>query len=66
MERETLVEVVVSVASVVVFILAIAAVGVSYAGGGLGGDGGLVLIGLIVAFIVGMTGVGYWLSAREN
>jgi hypothetical protein len=64
-ERETLVEVVVSFVSVGGFIAGVLFVGQSYGEGGLNQQGALVLVGLIVAFILVMTVAGYWLSARE-
>lgn len=64
-ERETLVEVVVSFLSVGGFIAGVLFVGLSYGEGGLGQQGAFVLVGLIVAFILVMTVAGYWLSARE-
>ena len=64
-ERETIVEVVVSVLAVGLFIAAVVGVGLTYAADGLGEQGALALIGLLVGFIVLMTAAGYWLSTRE-
>lgn len=65
-ERETLVEIVVSTLAVGGFIVATAAIGVTYGNGGLSEDGALALVGLIVAFILVMGAAGYWLSGRES
>lgn len=64
-ERETLVEVVVSTLAVGGFIVATAAIGLTYGDGGLSEAGAFALVGLIVAFIVLMGAAGYWLSGRE-
>lgn len=63
-ERETIVEVVVSVLAVGGFIAAVVAIGSTY-GAELGEQGALALVGLLVGFILVMTAAGYWLSARE-
>lgn len=62
MERETLVEAVVSSAAVVLFLIAIVAVGLVYPN--LSGAGPLALIGSIVFFVIVMTAAGYWLSGQ--
>ena len=64
-ERETLIDVVVSLLAVGGFIAAVLVVGLSYGDGGLSGQGALALVALIVGFIVVMTAAGYWLSGRE-
>ncbi|HKJ59684.1 MAG TPA: transporter [Halobacteriales archaeon] len=64
-ERETLIDVVVSLLAVGGFIVAVLLVGLSYGDGGLSGQGALALVALIVGFIVVMTAAGYWLSGRE-
>lgn len=64
-ERETLIEIVVSGLAVGGFIAAVAFVGVTYGDGGLSQQGALVLVALIVGFILAMTVAGYWLSGRE-
>jgi hypothetical protein len=67
LERETLVEIAVSVGAVGLFVAVIIGIGVTYGGEGLiGEEGGLVLVGAIALFIVLMTGIGYWLSGRES
>lgn len=62
MERETLVEVVVSSTAVVLFLVAIIAVGLVYPN--LSGAGPLALIGSIVFFVVVMAAAGYWLAGQ--
>lgn len=64
-DRETKVEVAVSVVAVGLFIAAVLAIGATFMDGGLGQQGAFALVGLIVGFIVLMTAVGYWLSGRE-
>lgn len=64
-EQETLVEIVVSVVGVGVFIAALVLLGVFFTQDGLTDQGAFVLIGIIVGFILLMTGTGYWLSGRE-
>ncbi|HET7325436.1 MAG TPA: hypothetical protein VFJ06_14005 [Halococcus sp.] len=62
MERETLVEAVVSSVAVALFVIVIVAVGVLYPS--LSGPGPLALIGSIAFFVVVMTAAGYWLSGQ--
>ena len=64
-ERETLIEVVVSFLAVGGFIVAVVFVGMSYGDGGLSQQGALALVALIVGFIAAMSVAGYWLSGRE-
>ena len=64
-ERETLIDVVVSLLAVGGFIVAVLLVGLSYGDGGMSEQGALALVALIVGFIVVMTAAGYWLSGRE-
>ena len=64
--RDELIEIAVSVLWVGLFIAAIVLIGITYTESGeLTGQGPLLLIGLIVGFVVVMTGTGYWLSGRE-
>ena len=64
-ERETVVEIAVSLVTVVVFVAAVVAIGMNYGGrGGFGTDGALALLGAIVGFIVLMFAVGFFLSGR--
>lgn len=65
-ERETIVELVVSAVGVGLFISALVVIGISFNQNGLSGQGALALIVSIVLFIVLMTAVGYWLSSREG
>lgn len=64
-ERETLIEVVVSFLAVGGFIAAVVYVGLSFSDNGLTQQGALALVALIVGFVVVMTAAGYWLSGRE-
>jgi len=64
-DRETQIEIAVSVAAVGFFIAAVLAIGGTFMDGGMGEQGAFALVGLIVGFIVLMTAVGYWLSGRE-
>ena len=64
-ERETLVEIVVSVVAVGLFIAAVVAVGTTFGDGQLTDQGALALVGVIVGFILLMTLTGWWLSAQE-
>lgn len=65
-ERDTLVEVAVSVLGVGGFIVAVAAVGMAYGNDGLSETGGLALVVLIVGFVLVMSAAGYWLSGRGD
>ena len=64
-ERETVIEVVVSFLAVGGFIAAVAWVGMTYGDGGLSEQGALVLVALMAGFVLAMSVVGYWLSGRE-
>lgn len=67
LDHETVTEIVVSVAGVLVFIVALVVVGLSFNGDtGLSPAGGLALVALVVAFILVFTGIGWWLSSREG
>lgn len=66
-ERETVVEIAVSVAAVGLFVLLIVAVGVSYgidAPGGFSDTGALALVGAILLFVLVMAGVGVALDRQ--
>lgn len=65
-EQETLIELGISAFGVGLFIIGVVFIGLTFSDGGLAGQGGLALIGLIVFFILVMTAAGYWLSARET
>ena len=64
LDRETVTEIVVSVGGVAFFIAALLAVGAAYYDDGFSNEGGLALVGLVVAFILVFTGIGWWLSGR--
>lgn len=63
LEREAVVEAVVSAAAVVAFVAIIVAIGASYPT--LAGQGAFALIGAIVLFVLVMAAIGYWLSGRK-
>lgn len=65
-DRETVVEIVVSVGAVGLFVAAILAIGEIYNQGGLSTDGGMALVGAIAAFVVLMTLVGVGLAYYLN
>jgi|GEM_PF-1849498 len=64
-ERETLVEAALAVASVGVFIVIALVAGLLFDGSGLSQPGALTLVGGMVAFIVVMTALGFWLSDQQ-
>lgn len=66
LEQETLIELGISAFGVGLFIIGVVLIGLTFSDGGLAGQGGMALIGLIVFFILAMTAAGYWLSARET
>ena len=63
-ERETLVEIAVSVAAVAVFIVAVLIVGSSNGASGLSSTGAIELLGVVFGFILLMSGVGVFLDRR--
>ena len=65
-ERETVLEIAVSVGAVVVFVALIVGIGVTYGGQGLSSQGGVALLGAIAGFVVLMTAVGYFLARRKG
>lgn len=65
-ERELVVETALSVVGVGLFIVLLVLIGARYTDDGLTATGGFALVGAIVAFVLVMTGIGYWLSAREE
>ena len=65
LERETVIEVVVSFLAVGGFIAAVAYVGVAYGDDGLSQQGALALVALMVGFVLAMSVVGYWLSGLD-
>lgn len=64
-ERETLIQIVVSAGSVGLFVAAIILVGVIFSEDGLTNQGALALVAVIALFVVLMAGIGYWLSGLE-
>jgi hypothetical protein len=62
-EREAVIEALVSTAAVGVFVVLIVAIGVLYPS--LAGQGAFALIGAIALFVLTMAAVGYWLSGRQ-
>jgi hypothetical protein len=65
LDRDIVTEIAVSVGGVALFIAALVVVGLTYNQDGFSSEGGLVLIGLVVAFILVFTGIGWWLSGRQ-
>jgi hypothetical protein len=64
-EGETLRDIVVSVGAVGFFIAATLFVGTQFDSGGLTEQGALALVAVIVAFILLMTVLGYWLATQN-
>ena len=65
-ERETLLQIVISAAAVVLFIGAAATVSQMYlTGSNLSPTGGYALIGVIGLFVVFMTAAGFWLERQQ-
>lgn len=65
-ERETIVEIIVSVGAVGLFVAVLVGIGDTYNQGGLSADGGIALVGAIVAFVIGMSLVGIGLAYYLN
>lgn len=66
MERDTAVEIAVSVGAVGLFVAAVLGVGAVYDGAGsFPRAGALALVGVIFGFVAVMTGVGYFLANRQ-
>jgi hypothetical protein len=65
-ERETMLEIAVSVGAVVVFVALIIGIGVTYGGRGLSSQGGVALLAAMAAFVFLMTGIGYFLAGRKS
>lgn len=65
-ERETIVEIIVSVGAVGLFVAVLVGIGDAYNQGGLSADGGIALVGAIVAFVIGMSIVGLGLAYYLN
>jgi hypothetical protein len=65
-ERETMLEIAVSVGAVVVFVALIIGIGVTYGGRGLSSQGGVALLAAMAGFVFLMTGIGYFLAGRKG
>jgi hypothetical protein len=65
-ERETMLEIAVSVGAVVVFVALIIGIGVAYGGRGLSSQGGVALLAAMAGFVFLMTGIGYFLAGRKS
>ncbi|WP_115863139.1 DUF7472 family protein [Halorussus litoreus] len=63
-DQDTLREIVVGVGSVGLFVGLLYWVGTTYGNGGLSETGALAVVGMIVAFVLLMTGVGFWMSRQ--
>ncbi|NHN60331.1 MULTISPECIES: hypothetical protein [Halorussus] len=63
-DKETRREILVGVGSVVVFVALLMGVGVTYSDNGLNETGALAVVAVIAAFVVLMSGVGYWMSRQ--
>lgn len=66
LDRETAIEVAVSVTAVLLFVALLLWIGRTYGAGSFSSTGGLALVGAIVFFIVAMTGVGIALAYVLN
>ncbi|WP_336336136.1 DUF7472 family protein [Haloarcula brevis] len=65
-ERETLLQIVISAVAVVLFVSAAVTVSQSYlSGSSLSATGGYALIGVIGLFVVFMTAAGLWLERQQ-
>jgi hypothetical protein len=65
MEQDTRREILVGVGSVGLFIALLLGVGVTYSNDGLTQTGALAVVGVIVVFVLVMTGVGYWMAQQH-
>ncbi|WP_135853557.1 DUF7472 family protein [Halorussus salinus] len=63
-DKETRREILVGAGSVGVFIALLVGVGMTYGNGGLTQTGALAVVGVIVLFVLLMTGVGLWMSRQ--
>lgn len=64
-ERETVVEAAIGIGSVLAFLVALWILGEVYYDGSFGREGALALVGTIIAFIVFLAGVGYYLAQQK-
>ena len=65
-DRDTVVEIAVSVGTVALFIAVVVAIGDTYNQGGLSTDGGMALVGAIAGFVVVMSLLGIGLAHYLN
>ncbi|WP_338726763.1 hypothetical protein [Haladaptatus sp. DJG-WS-42] len=65
LERDTVREIVVSTLAVVLFVAAVVVIGATYTKDSLSSQGALALVGTIVAFVLLMGVVGFWLSRQD-
>lgn len=66
LDRETTVEIVAAVVPVLFLLAMLVFVGQTYAtDGALSAEGGKVLVGVIVAFVAVLAGLGLWLSRTD-
>jgi len=63
-DSETLREIFLGAASVGLFVALLYWVGVTYGGDALSETGGMAVVGVIVVFVLVMSGVGYWMSRQ--
>ncbi|WP_435176894.1 DUF7472 family protein [Halorussus sp. AFM4] len=63
-DKETRREILVGVVSVAVFVALLMGVGATYSDDGLTQTGALAVVGVIAAFVVLMSGVGYWMARQ--
>lgn len=64
MDQETRREIIVGVGSVGLFVALLVWVGVTFSNDGLTQTGALAVVGVIVLFVLLMTGVGYWMAQQ--
>ncbi|WP_134671040.1 DUF7472 family protein [Halorussus marinus] len=64
-EQETLRDIAVSVGAVGLFVALLAFVGTTFGENGLTETGALAVIGVIVFFVLLMTGIGVWMAYQE-
>lgn len=65
-ERDRLIEIFVSVTAVVIFVALLVFIGSQYNDEGFGPEGGLAMLGAIVAFVILMTIIGLGLAYYFN
>ena len=63
-DKETRREILVGAGSVGLFIALLVGVGMTYGNGGLTQTGALAVVGVIVLFVLLMSGVGLWMSRQ--